>query len=103
LCSIVSVVVSCYTGYFVVLSCIRRRVYLILLSVSLIGKNGDDSQQSYPVYPFMADPNWRRPIDRVILEVILQKADRWTILSTLIGECNALCTLRTHSVDIKIK
>jgi len=51
----------------------------------------------------MADPNWRRPIDRGILEVILQKADRWTILSTLIGECNALCTLRTHSVDIKIK
>jgi hypothetical protein len=66
-------------------------------------KNGDDSQQSYPAYPFMADPNWRRPIDRGIVEVILQKADRWTILSTLIGECNALCTLRTHSVDIKIK
>ena len=44
-----------------------------------------------------------RPIDRGIWEVILRKADRQTILSTLIGECNTLCTLRTHSVDIKIK
>ena len=101
---IVSVIGSCYASYFVVLSCIRRRVYLIQLSVSLIGKKMETTHNKDTQHTRL----WQirieiRPIDRGIWEVILRKADRWTILSTLIGECNALCTLRTHSVDIKIK